>query len=199
MWTGDCCSVSDGVSGQRLFGHRICDVCKGTDEHCSLSPPIALSLACSASACVESVYVSPGISCLPGDGLTEDSYREKMFDKSEEREEMRQALVSEGEDTRLAVYAEVHGEEAASAQRSSKPERKKKKKKSKKKKAEEEEAEEYAEGDGEDEYVDEDAAELARMAQEERLAQMQEDGEEDDEAEQDDGDDDDDDEYGGME
>jgi hypothetical protein len=192
--------VSDGVSGQRLFGHRICDVCKGTDEHCSLSPPIALSLACSASACVESVYVSPGISCLPGDGLTEDSYREKMFDKSEEREEMRQALVSEGEDTRLAVYAEVHGEEAASAQRSSKPERKKKKKKkSKKKKAEEEEAEEYAEGDGEDEYVDEDAAELARMAQEERLAQMQEDGEEDDEAEQDDGDDDDDDEYGGME
>ena len=177
-----------------MFGHRICDVCIGIAKHRTVSSPVVVTLTCSASTS----DVLPEISCLPGDGLTEESYREKMFEKSEEREEMRQALVSEGEDTRLAVYAEVHGEEAASTQRSSKPERKKKKKKSKKKKAEEEEAEEYAEGDGEDEYVDEDAAELARMAQEERLAQMQENGEEGDEGEQDDGDDDDD-EYGGME
>ena len=32
----------------------------------------------------------------PGDGLTEESYREKMFEQSEEREEMREALMSEG-------------------------------------------------------------------------------------------------------
>jgi len=65
----------------------------------------------------------------PGDGLTEESYREKMFEQSEEREEMREALMSEGAETRLGVYAEVQGEEAAAQQR--KPREKKKKKKKK--------------------------------------------------------------------
>ena len=198
MRIGDCCSVSDGVSAQRLFGHRICDVCKGTHAQSILSSLVVVTLASTVAIGESSMSQLARMSWLPGDGLTEESYREKMFDKAEAREEMRQALVEEGSEARLAIYAEVHGEDAAAAQR--KPKREKKKKKKKKKKAQEEEEEEEAEAEEDGEYVDEDAAELARQAQEERLGKMQDDGEEDeyDETGQEEGDDDDD-EYGGME
>ena len=173
-------SVSDGVSKQKLFGHRICNECVGTRMHSRFGAITLLNASRDARS--------------PGDGLTEESYREKMFEQSEEREEMREALMSEGAETRLGVYAEVQGEEAAAQQR--KPREKKKKKKKKKKKAEEVDEEEEEAGEeeaGEEEgegYEDEDAAELARQAQEERVARLEEGAEEEEE---------DEDEYGGLE
>jgi hypothetical protein len=182
-------SVSDNASKQRLFGHRICDLCVGELR----SYDFRHRLLC--NTCM-----------VAGDGLDEETYRENMLSVAEEREEKRTALMDEGTQTRKGIYDELiagcGGIEAIIAHRQDRSIR------------EEPEAEE---GDDDPDYIaddgdeDTDEAEIATKARSKRVSKLhkqeeqeyeeeeqeyEDEGADEEAAEEEEGTDD---EYGGLE